>query len=602
MSHRHVRFGYGTFAAACAAAALSLSGIAHADTINVPAGGDIQAAINGASDGDVIQLEAGEYFPAATLDTNGKEVTIIGTTDPKTGEPTSIIDGQASIRVLFCGYGETALTVFENLLITGGYTSSSGGGMFNLDSSPTLTNCTFEGNSADYSGGGMYSVVNSSPTLTGCTFTDNQAGSGGGMYNDDSSPTLTNCTFEGNSSWWYGGGMRNAFSSSPTLTDCAFTDNSASYGGGMSNDDYSSPTLTNCTFTGNSVDDGDNEGGGMHNENNSSPTLTGCTFTDNSANYRGGGMYCSGESPTLENCTFEGNSAAEGGGMFCHSGNSPTLTGCTFTNNSAHEHDQFGGGGGSGGGMFNYHSSPALTDCTFTGNYALKNGGGMYNNNSIPTLTNTTVCSNTPDQINGSWTDNGGNWVAEECPEDCLISGVLSLGETPFDTTPAVGDVIDLEGYCDFVFGLHQEMHNSLYYSFTPDCNDVYTFSTCNTAEFDTRIAILEGTCEPSATLACNDDVGGCEGYTSELDAVLEAGLNYVVVLGGYLKDDFGMGILRVSRDCPTDFNNDGLVDAADLGLLLADWGNAGETDANCDGTTDAADLGIVLAGWGSCP
>ena len=196
-----------------------------------------------------------------------------------------------------------------------------------------------------------------------------------------------------------------------------------------------------------------------------------------------------------------------------------------------------------------------------------------------------------------------GNGADSSCEIEvlCPADGALALGETPFDTTPAVGDFIDLDGHCDFVFGGHQAMFNLMYYSFTPDCNDVYTFSTCNTAEFDTRIAILEGTCEPSATLTCNDDAEGCEGYTSELDAVLEAGRNYVVVLGGYWEDEFGMGTLRVSRDCPTDFNNDGQVDAADLGLLLADWGNAGETDANCDGTTDAADLGIVLAGWGKC-
>jgi hypothetical protein len=44
----------------------------------------------------------------------------------------------------------------------------------------------------------------------------------------------------------------------------------------------------------------------------------------------------------------------------------------------------------------------------------------MYNSNSSsPTLTDTTVCGNTPDQIFGGWTDNGGNWVEDECPIDC---------------------------------------------------------------------------------------------------------------------------------------------------------------------------------------
>lgn len=49
-----------------------------------------------------------------------------------------------------------------------------GGGMYNHSSSPTLTNCTFAGNSVDEDGGGMYNF-NSSPTLTNCLFMENLA-------------------------------------------------------------------------------------------------------------------------------------------------------------------------------------------------------------------------------------------------------------------------------------------------------------------------------------------------------------------------------------------------------------------------------------------
>jgi hypothetical protein len=51
---------------------------------------------------------------------------------------------------------------------------------------------------------------------------------------------------------------------------------------------------------------------------------------------------------------------------------------------------------------------------------------------------------------------------------------------------------------------------------------------------------------------------------------------------------------------CPADFNNDGVVDSADLGTLLAAWGTAGG-DTNGDGATDSADLGDLLAAWGVC-
>ena len=40
--------------------------------------------------------------------------------------------------------------------------------MLNLFSSPTITNCTFSGNSATLAGGGMYSEGASSPLITNC--------------------------------------------------------------------------------------------------------------------------------------------------------------------------------------------------------------------------------------------------------------------------------------------------------------------------------------------------------------------------------------------------------------------------------------------------
>ena len=57
------------------------------------------------------------------------------------------------------------------------------------------------------------------------------------------------------------------------------------------------------------------------------------------------------------------------------------------------------------------------------------------------------------------------------------------------------------------------------------------------------------------------------------------------------------------SSDAPSgDLNGDGLVNGADLGLLLAGWGEPGPTDLNGDGTTNGADLGLLLAGWTAGP
>jgi hypothetical protein len=49
----------------------------------------------------------------------------------------------------------------------------------------------------------------------------------------------------------------------------------------------------------------------------------------------------------------------------------------------------------------------------------------------------------------------------------------------------------------------------------------------------------------------------------------------------------------------PADLNGDGIVNGADLGMILGNWGQPGGTDLNHDGTTNGADLGFLLGHWG---
>jgi hypothetical protein len=46
------------------------------------------------------------------------------------------------------------------------------------------------------------------------------------------------------------------------------------------------------------------------------------------------------------------------------------------------------------------------------------------------------------------------------------------------------------------------------------------------------------------------------------------------------------------------DLNGDGIVNGADAGLLLANWGGSGVGDLNGSGTVDGADLGVLLSNW----
>jgi hypothetical protein len=51
---------------------------------------------------------------------------------------------------------------------------------------------------------------------------------------------------------------------------------------------------------------------------------------------------------------------------------------------------------------------------------------------------------------------------------------------------------------------------------------------------------------------------------------------------------------------CVGDLTGDGLVNAGDIGLLLAYWKEVAG-DLNGDGFTDGADLALILSNWGAC-
>jgi hypothetical protein len=75
--------------------------------------------------------------------------------------------------------------IVDGFTITGGnadgaWPHGSGGGMFNETGRPTVSNCTFESNSAAGAGGGMY-IRDGSPAVNDVTSSGNSAANGGGM-------------------------------------------------------------------------------------------------------------------------------------------------------------------------------------------------------------------------------------------------------------------------------------------------------------------------------------------------------------------------------------------------------------------------------------
>ena len=58
--------------------------------------------------------------------------------------------------------------------------------------------------------------------------------------------------------------------------------------------------------------------------------------------------------------------------------------------------------------------------------------------------------------------------------------------------------------------------------------------------------------------------------------------------------------VVEIGDGCgpDADLNGDGRVDGADLGLMLATWGEPGPSDLDGNGVTNGGDLGLLLAGW----
>jgi len=138
-----------------------------------------------------------------------------------------------------------------NAIANNGDVNEIGGGVRNVMTSPTFSNCVFSGNSADF-GGAMANQDNSSPVITHCIFSNNIATLGGAIYNTNlSSPLITFSRFSANRGIYTGGAISNRGNASPAITNCVFSGNSSNIAGAIENQSYSSPNITNCSFSGN---------------------------------------------------------------------------------------------------------------------------------------------------------------------------------------------------------------------------------------------------------------------------------------------------------------------------------------------------------------
>lgn len=265
--------------------------------------------------------------------------------------------------------------LLDGFTITGGRADDdleqlnrNGAGMGNLNSSPTVKNCSFRSNYASEHGAGMMNF-GSSPTVTACSFVDNEAGaSGAGMANfAGSNPTISDCTFDGNAASKFGGGMSSS-GSAPEVESSHFENNTAVTSGGGIGTTSSELVVVDSTFKKNVA----HAGGGVS-VSGGSAKVTGSSFDENEAvvsaqdKWAEGGALAAEGVVTLLNDTFTKNVAAESGGALKLGGTLPSsVKGATFTGNQADY----------GGALSAWKATVSVEASTFTGNEAIAQAGG----------------------------------------------------------------------------------------------------------------------------------------------------------------------------------------------------------------------------------
>ncbi len=287
----------------------------------------LQAAIDAAWAGDTILVADGTYCGAGNtdIDFNGKALTLRS----ENGSAACIIDGNGLASGFYFHSGEDAHCIVDGFTIANAGGVDVGGGILCVASSPTLRNCVFLANEAEYYGGAICNQYGSSPTISQCTFTGNSV----------SSLTTDTC----------GGAVANRFGSRPVISDCTFTGNRAGgSGGAVANTEDSQPQILRSCFRGNAAG---LQGGAAASMGQSRPVFSRCVFTDNTALAGGGAVYCeTGTQTHLGNCLFAGNVADRLGGAIANDGATVNLTNCTLSANE---------GGWYGGGLWNGAGSTA---------------------------------------------------------------------------------------------------------------------------------------------------------------------------------------------------------------------------------------------------
>ncbi len=290
---------------------------------------NIQAAINAACPGDIIEIESGNYPENVVVN---KTMILRGT-----GSDT-IVDGKSTSSV-FCIPSGVEVTL-ESMKITNGC-NASGGGIYSLGNL-ILKGLTVSNNKASENGGGIANFGTLS-LRENAEISDNyieiahsgvirlgisDVGQGGGIYNSNSGFVSMNEVDVNRNRAIYGGGIHNSNSGIMNLTEVDIYQNEAEFGGGINND--GSMILNGAEISENNAKDG----GGIL--TNGALTAKGGKIYRNYAVNHGGGIYNNIDS-TLDGVEIsENNASGYGGGIYVYSGNQ-NFHDCILSNNNGYQ-------------------------------------------------------------------------------------------------------------------------------------------------------------------------------------------------------------------------------------------------------------------------
>ncbi len=314
----------------------------------------VQRGVDVAASGDEIRVATGVYIdvsvrPRNDMTTTGvvtqvvyvsKTVTIRGgyNADFSAWDPNAYpttLNAQNQGRGIYIT-GNISPTL-EGLRVTGGNaaglggyiyygTYDTGGGVYVITATATLSNNQVFSNTAPYGGGGLC-LVYSAARLNGNTIFSNAVTTGGGglfLYNN--AATLEGNTVTSNTSGNLGGGLY-LFGSSATLKGNTITFNTAHTFGGGIDVASCSPTFSGNLFSNNSAQ----KGGGLYLWYSTS-ILTNNVIADNWASSTGSGLWTGGSRPRLLHTTIARNVGGDGSGVYATDDGGGSFSSVVMTN------------------------------------------------------------------------------------------------------------------------------------------------------------------------------------------------------------------------------------------------------------------------------